>query len=461
MPNKLPPHEFNQITLTPSTFPPARLLSRRSVLYLARRLAEHFTNQQYLKPEREGSFFLLHTKVYGITIQSKIESATVMRSQCKKFWQQSLEKKVNEDRLNHEAKNAILGGPEINDGRTPQLYCSNETLERENEKRKDNEEKLSRYKVVDLKNKTEESLLSIALKNEENRISELYFIAKNFERLAGEKKFNWIFVTLTAPAKYHPNPSKGKNSYDPSVGIKGSHDYLKHSWTNIRSILNERGIPTSPDHYFGFRTVEPHKDGSLHWHLLIFVDEKYLPKVTQAIREKFPGEVQAKIVLGSKDEGCASAASYLYKYITKSLSRSKSTDSESDIDNNREQNDLASLRNKERVQAALKAIAARQYQPFGICNLGTAFRKINKLDLQNISPQSGSVLDFVKSEIWRNPNGYFNMLKNRDIFTINAEIKLIKTPIFNSYGEPIQKVIGIRIGQQDFIDDKKYRIVRS
>ena len=456
--------QIAQLTLDLSCLPAPYSLSRADVLYLASRLAMHFSKQSCVKPTRKGSIYFLNTKVYGITARSNTESAIHKRLACKKFWKRSLEKKVNEERLNYEARNSIVGGHPKTPGETVQNYCSNETLNREQIKRKDNEEKLSRYKVVNTTTKAEESLLSIALSNEKNRINELYFTAKSLEKLATEKKYKWMFVTLTAPPKYHPNPIKGRRSYDPSVGIKGSHEYIKLRWVQIRSILNERGVKASPEHYFGFRTVEPHKDGSIHWHLLIFANKNIQKSLTDAIFEKFPAKNSAEIVFGKEGDGSASAATYLYKYIAKSVSREKikyDTTTESAKDNKREEKDLASLRSKDRVQAALKSLGIRQYQIFGVCNLTTIFKKINRLNLDTVTPSQGSMLEFVKSYIWRNTDGYVNMMKNADMFGSGTEIGLIKIATQSSYGEPKKKVVGIRIGTTDFLNDKTYRIVKS
>ncbi|MFV0927060.1 replication endonuclease [Pseudomonas palmensis] len=457
-------HQLDQLSLNLSHLPNPYSLSRADVLYLASRLARYFSCQAHSKPTRKGSQYFLNTQVYGIIARSNTESAIHKRLECKHFWRRSLEKKANEERLNFEARNAIVGGNPKSANAPTQNYCSNETLHREQIKRKDSEEKLSRYKVINTITKEEESLLSIALSNEKNRINELYFTAKSLEKLAIEKEFKWIFVTLTAPPKYHPNPIKGRRSYDPSVGIKGSHEYIKLLWVQIRSLLNERGVKASPDHYFGFRTVEPHKDGSIHWHLLIFANKDIQKMLTDAILEKFPAKNSAVIIYGKEGDGSASAATYLYKYIAKSVSREKSKyDITSDLpkDNIREEKDLASLRNKERVQAALKTLAIRQYQIFGVCNLTTLFKNINRLDLGTITPSQGSMLEFVKSYIWRNTDGYVNMMKNAKMFGSGTDIKLIKIVTHSSYGEPKKKVIGIRIGTTDFLNDTTYKIIKS
>ncbi|WP_225786889.1 replication endonuclease [Pseudomonas sp. Marseille-P8916] len=452
-----------ELSFNPAHLPPPRSLSRYDVARLATRISLHYRTKPHPKPNYNNSKYFITTEIYGIVVESKLISAISERLECKRFWKQALEKKANQDRLDHEARYALLGETSKNGLDIAQLYCSNETLERERQKRSDNEKILSNYKVINTRTNQEESLLAIAQTNEQNRVSALYFTAKSLERLAHEKNFIWIFVTLTAPSKYHPNPLNGRRTYDAELGIKASHNYINTKWKQIRASLNVKGIKASPDGYFGFRTVEPHKDGSIHWHLLMFVDKNAVEDVASVIKQKFPEKYAADVVYGKQGAGSATAATYLYKYISKSVSKSKSPQlSENDIavDLEREARDLASMRNKERVQACLAALRIRQYQLFGVCNLTTVFKKINKLDLESISPPAGSILHFIRNDIWRNTDGYLNMIKNSQLFKKNSSIELLKEPTKSRYGEPREKIVGIRIDSTSYFDDKKYKIIK-
>src|SRR5690606_1259215 len=137
-----------------------------------------------------------------------------------------------------------------------------------------------------------------------------YHIIKNLEHLADENSFKWLFITLTAPAEYHPNPAKGKRRYNDQLGIAASHEYIRTKWSQIQSVLSSRGIPACPESYFGVRTVEPHKDGSMHWHILLFAKATLLKDIIKAIREKFKTKASATIVIGRDhtEKGSAKAA---------------------------------------------------------------------------------------------------------------------------------------------------------
>ena len=454
-------------SLDHADLPEARHLSPTLVRLYAKIIAEGFASTPP-SPTKTEKGFEYKSDVYGVIITSDISTGVIERAKCKTFWTSRIEKKSNEGRLAHEARNKIVGKTRRTSKKAKepaQLYCSNETLKRDIEKTRRNEISLSKHIVTNTKTKKSENLLTIVKKNEENKVSETYHIVKNLEHLAEQNNFKWLFITLTAPAKYHPNPSKGKCNYDEQVNIKDSHEYIGKMWGRIKSVLNKRGIPAAPDSYFGIRTVEPHKDGSMHWHLLIFTRDSYVNDITKAIREKFHTNAAATIVIGkdSKDKGCAKAASYLYKYITKSLSKKDEEQSrqDKDLDKAREANDLATTKNKKRVQAAIKAISARQYQLIGVSNLKTLYSKINKLDLADVVINPKTPLGFIKSNIWRNKLGFYHMLRNAEMFKDGGSVSLLTSPTTNSYGERRHKITGIKIGEVVLSSDSIYKIEKT
>lgn len=442
----------------------ARNLSREFVSLYASEISLYFKQYPPEEIEQNKSKFQFNTGILGITITSKTASSIILRAQCKRFWKRALEKSANEDRLNHEAKNGIVGETNLKDRtQAPQLYCSTETLLREQEKNNANIFALAGQYVYNTQTGKTVPLLEIVSNKENYKIAEVYNICKSLERLADSQGFKWLFITFTAPAQYHPNPSKGKRRYDRELGIRASHDYIRHNWRKIRSILSYRKILASPDSYFGFRTIEPHKDGSIHWHLIMFTSPQLISEITRAIREKFRTDTAAKIMLGKSGPGSAKASSYIFKYLTKAFSKKDTHQTSKDkaTDVQREANDLASMRNRERVQAAIKAINARQFQIFGVNNLITTFRKINSLKLNDIHPEKGSTLEYIKEKIWRNQDGYLEMLSNQELFGSDSRVSLIMERSQNRYGETIKKCTGIKIGDRVFPNNSIYEIKRN
>ena len=268
------------ISITPKSLPPARALTRQHVLTLAVRLASlHATkaNNVYLSRGK----YRIKTGFYGIVIEADTKSGVTAKSACVRFWRNSLENKANLERLKFEAKNRQIGGP---NSENTEIYCSDATVKRMREKTAASNKCLSKMTVKNIVTGDEFSMLDIANASFSNRFNELYSFTKNFEAMAKSQKMDWIFVTLTAPPEFHPNPSSpnSKCSYKSELGVKASHTYINNAWKRIRAILYKRGINASPTTYFGARTVEVHKDGCIHWHLLIFINHALIHAFNKA-----------------------------------------------------------------------------------------------------------------------------------------------------------------------------------
>ena len=88
------------------------------------------------------------------------------------------------------------------------------------------------------------------------------------------------FYTLTTPSRMHACLHHGAINprYDETTVLQ-AHEYLTHQWALIRAELHRQGIRP-----YGFRVVEPHHDGTPHWHLLLFMPDKHREAVRQVIR---------------------------------------------------------------------------------------------------------------------------------------------------------------------------------
>lgn len=458
-------NHISSVEFHPDNLPALPGLTPRHVNYLAGRIAAHFISKLPLDIQSTGTDFYLKSDIYDTIIKSSIRDAVENKATCRKFWRRLLEKKENTARINMEAEIAALGGPKSNG----EIYCSTETLERVREKRIKTEEHLAKLKVINLVTQQEIDMLTLAKNNERNRIHELYNTTVNIEKLAKELKHHWIFATLTAPPEYHPNPTKGKRSYSPELGVKASHTFISNEWKKIRARLAKQGINAAPENYFGIRTVEPHKDGCLHWHLIIFLRRNIIDTVSKEINKSFPLKHQCKIIVEEKTDSSASAATYLYKYISKSFSKDEaySTIESDKTDQEREDKNLASYRNKERVQAALSCLGVRQYQTFGLSRITSLMKLINKLDLTQVDAEKNSALEFIKNEIWRNNEGSLNLLRARPFTSEMNRIDkalsacLLKDTVLNSYGEPKQRIIGVKIGTQEFLNKSMYLVTKK
>ncbi|WP_446891891.1 replication endonuclease [Aeromonas veronii] len=113
--------------------------------------------------------------------------------------------------------------------------------------------------------------------NPEIRRHELMVRMRGFEDLAQEQGKLGLFLTLTAPSSYHAwrQGSQDKSKTYQNEKFNGNtptqtNRLLCKQWARVRAALAREGIRP-----FGFRVVEPHHDGTPHWHCLLFIDPEH------------------------------------------------------------------------------------------------------------------------------------------------------------------------------------------
>ena len=447
------------LNLETAILPPARALSSKQISYLAIRIAGHFADNPPRIFINSGNHMEFVTPFYDLSVTGSLAPAVVAKSQSIKYWRKKIQYEADIARINYEAANRTVGGSLPG----AQLYSSDKTVKKVKDKKTETQKYLASRYMVNTKTNDKVLLSDLAMQAAHHRFQELYWVAKNFEAIANEKNMGWLFVTYTAPPEYHPNPLKGKCSYDASLGVKASHRYILDAWARIRARLNSRGIKADINTYFGFRTAETHKDGAVHWHLLVFAASETAKSFIAASAEYFPNYGQMKVEVG--DPKIGNAASYIFKYLAKGFDQSATkladNTSQTKSDELREEADMASIRNGERVRAALKTMRVRQYQPFGVKNVMTLIRSINKLKEEDFASLTGGVGKVVKSKIWRNLTGLKYLLEHPKIFTKKngvALLMMIREEASTVYGEKSYKVTGIKMGYHIISTQGLYKV---
>ncbi|KLV38669.1 hypothetical protein SH16_03439 [Aeromonas caviae] len=109
------------------------------------------------------------------------------------------------------------------------------------------------------------------------RRHELMVRMRGFEDMAQEQGKLGLFLTLTAPSSYHAwrQGSKDKAKTYQNEKFNGAcptetNRLLCKQWARFRAALAREGIMA-----FGFRVVEPHHDGTPHWHCLLFINPEH------------------------------------------------------------------------------------------------------------------------------------------------------------------------------------------
>ncbi len=104
------------------------------------------------------------------------------------------------------------------------------------------------------------------------RYATLWSLIKAIEQHAEREGLACLFVTMTLPPEYHPNPSHGGRSWNPALSPVRGAEELQDRWHRMLARARKAGVPV-----LGLWTLEPHKDGAPHRHAMI-----WLPQSAQA-----------------------------------------------------------------------------------------------------------------------------------------------------------------------------------
>lgn len=173
-------------------------------------------------------------------------------------------------------------------------YVSDSTLALYRNYRQAQEHFLQSYYVVDRKPNSmgehSRRLLVDLAKSAEAKRAKLWAFLSGIEQLSVEAGLSCALLTLTLPASFHANPTTGGSSYDGVSTPQAGGRHLAMVWNKIQRDLHNEGIAVS-----GARFVEPHKDGTPHWHLWLHYQDAHLPRILSVIARYFPGDAYKRV----------------------------------------------------------------------------------------------------------------------------------------------------------------------
>ena len=242
-------------------------------------------------------------------------------------------------------------------------YCSNEALSRRQQQNRRNRSTLEATELVSEDGEIM-SLADIAdsgLANKALRRAELMTRAKGYEEIALDLGHVGLFVTLTCPSRMHARLFRSSQTNPIHDGSKprAGHAYLQTNWERMRAKFERQGICP-----YGLRIAEPHHDGTPHWHMLVFVDQKRKAEAIAIMRDyalqDSPNESGAskyrfKVEEIRRERG--SAVGYLVKYVCKNID---GEGLESDLEG------VAANESAARAEAWARSHSVRQFQSFGV-----------------------------------------------------------------------------------------------
>ncbi|WP_408673203.1 replication endonuclease [Xenorhabdus doucetiae] len=373
----------------------------------------------------------------GGTVTDDQLCAGLLRMMSDKWWYGRL-KQMRDIRTEHMA----IAVGQVQKSASP--YVSRTTLREWKEQKRKSWEFL---KSFDLENELGErvSLSDMVLGSVANpavRRCELMVRMRGFENLADERGFVGEFYTMTAPSKYHAVHSKGGfvenwNGANP----RDTQKYLCSVWARIRAAYAREGISV-----FGFRVVEPHHDGTPHWHMLLFMHPEHVEKMRDIISHHAMLEDSAELDNDAArkarfhvepiDKEKGSATGYIAKYISKNID-GYALDDEKDGETGESIKDMAKA-----VSAWASRWRIRQFQQIGGAPV-SVWRELRRLgDIRMNIEKLDAVIDAADSGDWA---GYTEAQGGPLVARCDLTARLSYEHISGGspYGEDTQRIQGI------------------
>ncbi|MFT2789509.1 replication endonuclease [Serratia sp. T13T92] len=313
-----------------------------------------------------------------------------------------------------------------------------------------------------------------SISNPDIRRMELMSTIAGIEKYAASQKHVGMFITITTPSKYHPTRVVGKED-DPKVQFNHNWDleafspkdgqrYLVDIWSKMRTAFKDRDLSV-----YGMRVVEPHHDGTPHWHMMLFCERKQCQQVIDimrryALKEDGNERGAAKNRFEAKHLNKGGAAGYIAKYIAKNID-GYALDGEIDRDTGKPLRDMAAA-----VTSWASTWRIPQFKPIGVPTMG-AYRECRadclrwislaesfdeRVEAVRAAASAGDFAAYIAGQ------GGANV--PRDIQTVRVARKVADEP--NAYDEEVQKVVGIfapHLGQGHVFETRttEWRIVRK
>ncbi|UAB70647.1 replication endonuclease [Vibrio sp. SCSIO 43132] len=259
--------------------------------------------------------------------------------------------------------------------------------------------------------------------NPENRRIELVVRSRGDEERAIDLGYEGVFVNWTLPSKYHRNSDRW-NGCTP----KEAHEVLMDKWKLARAWFKKPKIDIQ---WFGLRVAEPHKDGTPHAHMFLYVR----PDQKQALIDIIEGiaidedkdelfvngklDITPRITIKDCDPSKGTATGYIIKYISKNINGAHMPETEAEK--------LAMS-----ATAWARTHRIKQFSQSGSPSVGLwrQLRRANAMDTA-FDDELDALRDHADNSRWK---GFCEL---------GFKAKLAYEDKFNQYGDQVKRVIGI------------------
>ncbi|WP_025822951.1 replication endonuclease [Shewanella marina] len=265
--------------------------------------------------------------------------------------------------------------------------------------------------------------------NPNNKFVELVVRARGLQELAEDNGQVGLFITMTAPSKFHGNSAKWQEN-----NPKQAQAYLVKQWSKIRAKFKRDDIEVT-----GVRVVEPHKDGTPHWHMVLFAFPQQVGAV-KTILTKYAFEVDGtengakkyRLDVKPLDPQKGSAVGYIIKYISKNINGQfikDGGDYEAETDAETGAKMAASWASRWKL---------RQFQFFG-CSSVTLWREVRRVKGAIDHDAIAQAREAADRSCWA------DFEKTLRVNPLNLSYD--ETECGNQYGETVRRVAGIQANE--------------
>ncbi|XNK09014.1 replication endonuclease [Haemophilus influenzae] len=302
-------------------------------------------------------------------IRSEHIDSTLLRLTCEKWWFKQM-RDIQKRMVEHIA--IACGEVRANAA----SYISNQSFQEWQLQQRKNHDYLRAMIIENIDNPEEQvELFDMFLKSSSNpalRRNEMMVRLRGLEEWAEENNNEALFLTLTAPSSFHAGNGNKKWS---GVNPRDTQNYLNKVWQKFRALLSKCDIK-----FYGMRVAEPHKDGTPHWHALLYVQAEHKEEVIRLFRQKAleldgneKGAAEHRCKVEECDKTKGSATAYIAKYIAKNIDGFALAGEVSDEDPTLSLHD-----NALRVRAWASRWGIRQFQFYGGASI-CVWRELRRL----------------------------------------------------------------------------------
>ena len=267
-------------------------------------------------------------------------------------------------------------------------------------------------------------------------------ISSGLDEYAEQEGLTPIRITITLPACWHPNPTKGRKTWTPDRDPKTTDDALRLLWGKFRARLAKSRI-----RILGLRVWEPHRDGVPHLHALLYVRAEQIPEIDRHLLTLCPdkGTRRTATELTIIDTTRCRASTYISKYIRKTLNVRINEDDAREHDDD----DHLTRDNFDRVRACASERGWRRFAFLGVHGVQRIWQRLNSATADEIAdaPERVAVSwAHLKAKNYREALETIGAFVPRGADRLKIGYATEETdedgnryPILNSYGEPTKR----------------------